>query len=283
MTTRKSFMQSLADLMKSSKGVIPLSTIRKQSKILETMPNIGEQVDGLQAAAKEIKSHIGKVTNATDKLTSNPMPYCDALVERTGRMGRDVVDGRILYEIERKAKQILIDFKDNETAMTSTEALIDKANGIIVSIEDRDCPENTKVESITRFLKGGALLHLNSREATHWLQELGIEEVFLQKFAKNASVRERQHHILLHGVLITFDPGNNRYLWEIEKANKLLKYSLLKARWIKLEGRRQKGQTHAHAMAVIGLAEVANHIIRDGLHQENRNFLKVALSCLKLS
>ena len=49
----------------------------------------------------------------------------------------------------------------------STEALIDKANGIIVNIEDRNCPEITKVELITRFLKGGALLHLNSRKATH--------------------------------------------------------------------------------------------------------------------
>src|SRR5258708_20884405 len=244
---------------------------KKQNKILETMANIGEWVDRLQAVAKEIESHIGKVTNATDKLTSNPTPYQDALLEGTGRMGRDVVDGRILYEIERKAKQILIDFKDNKTAMISTEALIDKANGIIASIEDGDRPENTKVESITRFLKGGALLHLNSREAAHWLWELGIEEVFLQKFTKNASVREKQHHILLRRVPITFDPGNDRHLQEIEEANELLKYLLLKARWIKPEGRRQKGQTHAHAMAVIGMAEAANCIIRDELNTSKAN------------
>src|SRR5260370_707242 len=107
---------------------------KKKNKILENMANIGEWVERLQAVAKEIKSHIGKVTNATDKLTSNPTPYQDALLEGTGRMGRDVVDGRILYEIERKAKQILIDFKDNKTAMISTQALIDKANAHAMAV-----------------------------------------------------------------------------------------------------------------------------------------------------
>ena len=150
--------------------------------------------------------------------------------------------------------------------MTSTEDLIKRANGIIMSIEDSDCPEPAKIKSITRFLKGRILLHLNSKEAAYWLREPEVKEVFLQKFAKNTSVRERQHHILLCRVPITFDPGNENYLWEIEEANGLLKYSLLKARWIKPEGRRQKGQTHAHAMAAIGLVETANRIIRDGLH-----------------
>ena len=131
------------------------------------MANIGEWADKIQVVAKKIESHIGKVTNATNKLTSNSMPYQDALLERIGRTGKDIVDGKILYKIERKAKQILVDFKDKKTAIMSTEALIDKANGIIVNIEDRNCPEITKVELITRFLKGGALLHLNSRKAAH--------------------------------------------------------------------------------------------------------------------
>ncbi len=150
--------------------------------------------------------------------------------------------------------------------MTSTEALIDKANEIIVSIDDNDWLDLTKVEAITRFLKGGILLHLNSREAARWLREPGIEEVFLQKFANNTTVRERLHHVILWGVPITLNPSNEGHLWEIEEANGLLKYSLVKARWIKPEGRRQKGQTHAHAMAVISIPETANCIIRDGLH-----------------
>lgn len=68
------------------------------------MANIGEWADKIQVVAKKIESHIGKITNATNKLTSNSMPYQDALLERIGRTGKDIVDGKILYKIERKAK-----------------------------------------------------------------------------------------------------------------------------------------------------------------------------------
>jgi hypothetical protein len=240
---------------------------KKQNKILESTASIGERTEGLRAAAKEIESHVGKVTNATDKLANSAMPYRDALMGGIGRTGGEAaIDGRIQLDAERKAKQILIDFKDNNAAMTSTEALIDKANEIIASIDDNDRPDVAKVEAMTRFLKGGVLLHLNSREAARWLREPGVEEVFLQKFASNATVRERLHHVLFQGVPITFDPGNEEHLREVEEANGLLKYSLVKARWIKPEGRRRKGQTHAHATAAIGMAETANRIIRDGVH-----------------
>ena len=240
---------------------------KKQNRILESTANIGEWAEGIWVAAKEIESHVGRVTDATDKIASNVTPYHDVLTGGPGRMGGEAaIDGRIQLDVKRKAKQILIDFKDNNAVMTSTEALIDKANEIIASIDDNDWPDLMKVEAITRFLKGGILLHLNSREAVCWLREPGIEEVFLQKFANNMTVRERLHHVILQGVPITLDPSNKGHLQEIEEANGLLKYSLVKARWIKPEGRRRKGQTHAHATAVISIPETANCIIKDGLH-----------------
>ncbi len=123
-----------------------------------------------------------------------------------------------------------------------------------------------KVEMITRFPKGRTLLHLNSKEVAHWLREPGVKEIFLQKFTKNMTVRERSYHILLYRVPITFDPANETHLWEIEEANGLVKYLFLKARWIKPEGRRQRGQTHVHATTTIALAKIANCLIGDGLY-----------------
>src|SRR5712692_8232687 len=52
---------------------------KKQNRILKSTANIGERAEGIQAVAKEIESHIGRVTNATDKIASNVMPYHDAL------------------------------------------------------------------------------------------------------------------------------------------------------------------------------------------------------------
>jgi len=73
---------------------------RKQNRILESMANISEWVEGLQAVVKEIESQVGKVTNASDKIVSTASPYQDALLEGPGRMGKKAVDGRVLYDIE---------------------------------------------------------------------------------------------------------------------------------------------------------------------------------------
>jgi hypothetical protein len=238
----------------------------KQSRILEATASVSERASGLQAVAKELESQMGKVTVATDKIANNPTPYRDALTEGIGRTNRDLVEGRVLIDMERKAKQILIVIKDFDSAMITTDELKEKANGIIAKIKDRDRPETVLVETITRFANGSTLLQLNSKEAVKWLREPDIEDVFLKKIAKDAFVKERPHNVLLRGVPITYDPGNEHHLREIEEANGLVKYSILKSRWIKPENRRRRGQTHAHATAVIALATTANSLIKQGLN-----------------
>jgi hypothetical protein len=54
--------------------------------------------------AKELKSQVDKVTIVSDKIVSNATPYCNALLEGHSREARGVVDGRILIDLERKAK-----------------------------------------------------------------------------------------------------------------------------------------------------------------------------------
>jgi hypothetical protein len=106
------------------------SLVSTQSKMLEATENLCERTSGLQAAAKEIERQVGKVTDATEKIANNPTPYRDALIEGSGRAIREAVDGRVLINVERKAKQIMIVIKDFDSAMISTDALKDKANGI---------------------------------------------------------------------------------------------------------------------------------------------------------
>ena len=230
-----------------------------QNKLLEATDNFRESANGLQVAAT-------KVASASDKLASNATPYRDALVEGSGRATKDTVDGRVLIDTERKAKQILIVIKDFDTSMLDTDQLMEKANNIIVKIDDCDRPDLVKVEAVTRFSNGGTLFQLNSKEAVKWLREPGNEDTFLKKLAKDAYVRERVHSVLLRGVPIIFEPGNESHLREIEEANSLSKFAIVKARWIKPEGRRCRGQTHAHVTAVIATAEKANILIKEGLN-----------------
>lgn len=237
----------------------------KQSEILEATASFNERTSGLQAVVKEIEGHVGKVTIATDRIASNATPYRDALLGDPDRVTKEAVEGRVLIDLERKAKQIMIIIKDFDTATMSVDNLVDKANGIIATIQDRGRPDTVKVETITRFLNGGTLLQLNSKEVAKWLREPDIEDTFLRKLAKDAYVKERPHNILLRGVPIIFDPNDQSHLREVKEINGLMKYSILKAKWIKPENRRRKGQTHAHVTASIGAAETANSIIKTGL------------------
>ena len=159
----------------------------------------------------------------------------------------------------------MIVIKDFDTAMMPMDKLVDKTNDIIAKIQDRDRPEVIRVESITRFPNGGTLLHLNSKEATKWLRDPGNKDTFLRQLDKDAYVKERPHNILLRGVPIIFDPGNQSHLQEVKEINGLIPNSIFKAKWIKPEIRRRKGQTHAHVTASIGAVETANSIIRGGL------------------
>lgn len=207
-----------------------------------------------------------KVASASDKLANNASPYRDTLVEGLGRASKDSVDSRVIIDTERKAKQILIVIKDFDTSMLDTDQLMDKANSIIAKINDCDRPELVKVETVTKFSNGGMLFQLNSKEAAKWLREPGNEDTFLKKLAKDCYVRERTHSVLLRGIPIIFEPGNESQLREIEEANGLSKFTIVKARWIKPEGRRCRGQSHAHATAVIATAKKANILIKEGLN-----------------
>ena len=236
-----------------------------QKKILEATTSFTDRANGLHSVAKELEGQISKVAVASDKIANNAAPYQDALLGGTRSDYRNVVDKRVLIDIDHKAKQIMLIIKDHDTALLNPEELANKANGIIDKIIDPNCPETVKVDLVVKFQKGGALFHYNSKEAVKWIRQPEIKDAFLQKFDKDAYVKECQHSVLLRGVPIILDPSKEANLREIEEVNGLAKFSIVKARWIKPEGRRQVGQTHAHSTAIIASANIANSIIKDGM------------------
>lgn len=237
----------------------------QQDKIIETTTALSNRADTIQTAVKEIDSQVGKVNDATTKFVNNPTPYRDTLVKGMDGVLRESAETRVRIDVERKAKQILIVIKDFDTAFLEPDALLNKVNKVIGEIEDSDRLEKVQVDFITKFPNGGALLHLNSKEAADWLKDPNVEDTFLKAFSKDAYVKECSYSILLRGVPIIFDPSSEEHLWDIEEENGLRKFSILKARWIKPEARRRNGQTHAHATAAIGSVETANSIIKEGL------------------
>jgi hypothetical protein len=238
-----------------------------QSKILELTDNTAKSTESLKESTEKLNSKINKVNESTTRFADTAKSYRDALVasEPSPGTGKNV-DPKILSDLDRKAKQVLVGFHDPTVENKSQAELKDKANDIIASLGELLPPEGAKVENVLKLRSGGAILQLNSKEAANWIRTTEVEIEFTKSFAELAHFRERHYNILVPRVPLTFDPSNQEHLREIEEANGLNALSITKARWIKPEYRRTPGQRLAHASITISSAATANKLIRDGMY-----------------
>jgi len=200
-----------------------------QRQILSSAENINKTTANLQSATKELEDKVGKVNDTTDKIANTTMSYKEALLSNPSKANKAGADPKVLSDLDRKARQILISYssmEDNATLNTSLLELKDRANRIIDDLEDPTRPATVKVEGLTRTRDGLLLLILNSKEVTDWLKEPDIEYKFTDKFAIGANFRDRSYNTLICWVPITFDPASWLHHREIEEANGLPCYEL---------------------------------------------------------
>ena len=239
-----------------------------QRKLLAAADSLNKSTENLCSTAKDLESKVVRVNDSTDKLASTTKSYRDAILAKPSSPNRTAVDPKVLDGVDRRARQILIGYSDagdNATLQTSLSELKDKANRIVIDMDDPTRPESITIENVSRTRDGSLLLLLNSKEATDWLREPDVEDKFLDKFAIGACFRDRSYHVILRWVPITFDPISRPHHREIEEMNGLPDQSIQKARWIKPVNRRRSGQTKAHATLTFNSADVANCAIKSGL------------------
>ena len=235
---------------------------------LETSEKTLSVTEELRGKSSDIISNLGKVTNVADKIADTMQSYRDMLVTRQAQTHKASAPPRILGDMERRAKQILIDIYDEEghnTLEKSLTELIDKANEVLGIMSDADKPKEVKVEAAVKTKKNAILLTMNSKEAVNWIRDPSNEVTFAEAFSKGAHIREREYILIAPRVPLTFDPENPDHLREIEETNSLPKLIIRKARWIKLAERRRKGQTLAHIILTVTSVNAANMLIKDGL------------------
>jgi hypothetical protein len=98
--------------------------------------------------AKELEGKVGKVAEAASKMESCAMSYRDALTTKNPLATGQGTNPKVLNNIDRRVKQILIEVFDTEgesTLARSTEELLDKANSIIKGIADKGKPGDAQV------------------------------------------------------------------------------------------------------------------------------------------
>ena len=235
---------------------------------LETAEKTLKVAEDLKGGTNDLISKVGNVTSVADKIASTTQSYRDALVSRQPPSHKTSIDPKVLGDIDRKAKQILIDVFNNDDDNTPEKSLaehIDKANEVISKMTDAKKPTRARVESASISRKGAILLTLDSKETVAWIREPENEMTFADSFVKGAHIRDRVFSLIAPSIPLTFEPDNATHLREIEEANNLPSRVIRKARWIKPIGRRRPGQTHAYAIMSLSSVVTANKIIKDGV------------------
>jgi hypothetical protein len=253
------------------------ATLREQIRGVQNTANeallstskVLKEVEEAKTEARDIARKVSKVTEATDKIASEAETYRDALLARPKQTSRNSVDPKVLTDMDRKEKQILVEIFDVEgkdTLAQSLTELVSKANGAITSMEDTGKPKDIKVLTAHKTRREAVILTLSSKEAADWLREPQNEVAFTKAFSEGSHIRDRTYSLVVPRVPITFEPKEDKHLREIEEVNGLTPSELRSVKWIKPIGRRRPDQTHAYAIFSFATAIAANTIIRDGLN-----------------
>ena len=157
------------------------ATLSGMDKVLKATETSAGMAKDLKSDASNILSKLGQVTNVADKIASTTQSYRDVLVNRQTPSLRATVDPKVLGDMDRRAKQILVELFDEDGERTydkSLAELITKANEALAGMTDANKPTNAKVDSVLKTRKNAVLLTLNSSEAANWVREPGNEETF---------------------------------------------------------------------------------------------------------
>ena len=221
--TQDDIRSDLAKLRKTLENQI-LQIQESCNTIIENTSKVMKGVEETKTGTKDLASRVDKVTDTTDKIALVNNSYRDALVSKPASSNRDSTDPRVLHDMDRKAKQILMDIFDedeNNILTKSLTSIIDKANESITRIQDKQKPKDAKVIAALKTRGHAVLLTLNSKEAVEWIREPSNEQGFADDFSPQAHIRERTYNLIVPRVPITFDPSKDTDLREIEEVNNM--------------------------------------------------------------
>jgi hypothetical protein len=241
-----------------------------EDKLIKSTEQLEKSAKCLEAAAAEIQVKIAVVTSMTSQLKIMVNSYKDALLKAPTQLahpghrqgGTDPAIGR---SVDRKTRQVLIDFMDDQMSALSEMAVKEKILDSIKQISFPLSPKNVAIKEVTKLRNNGIVVLFNTKEVADWLQNTEIELIFTASLAMGASIRPRQHIILVLKIPTTLDSNCEVHLREIEEINQLKDHSISKIRWIKPENRCKPDQQLVHTSFTLSSVKAANICIRDGI------------------
>ncbi|KAF8271796.1 hypothetical protein EI94DRAFT_1697817 [Lactarius quietus] len=196
--------QTIPDLLKELEGNFSKVLEQKLSVLEEKIVAPPRPNEHLKSATKE----IGQAAQSIKAVASKMAKLTQA-------------DPRVLRDLDRKARQILVDTKDEKLINSSLAAIKEK---------------------ISKLRRGGFTVLFKEKEVMEWMQDVGVECKFILAIAEDATLVKRTFPILVPHIPLTFDPSETGHLREVEECNELPEGSIIRARWIKPAYRRTRSR-----------------------------------------
>jgi len=261
---RKDLMEMYTAIEKRLNGIQETTneTLTSSSKLLKDLENVA-------AATKDLTGKVSKITDTAERIAMDTSKYRNTVLTRPTLTIRATTDPKVLGDLERKCRQILVEHLDTEGTNLLSKSLTEltsKANKAISTIEDLSKPKDIKVQTLFKTCQGALVLTLDSKEAVAWIKQPENEIAFTMAFAEGSHIAERSYSLITLSIPILFNPKDNKHLRKVEEANRLSAKEIIKAKWIKPIGRRRPDQTHAFVIITLSSADSANVLIRDGMN-----------------
>jgi hypothetical protein len=244
---------------------IALST---QDQLKSVTKEIEQAAVSIGTSADDIRNSIVKVSDTSTQLATTATTYRDTLLNAPAHSQERSThsDPRIHRDVDRKARQILIDTMDEKILGASLTEIKNKVSAAFQAITDPPPPKDTTIVEISKLRRGGITILFKDIEVIKWLQDPATEVNFTAEIAPDAMITKRSYAILVPRIPLSFDPASSDHLREIEESNDIPPGAIVKARWIKPEYRRTPEQRAAHAIFSIRDPNIANICIRDGIY-----------------
>ena len=167
--------------------------------ILDNTSKVLSGIEEAKTDTKDLASKVNKVTNTADKIASDANSYRMALLSKPVAANKTAANPRVLSDMERKAKQILMDIydKDDDNILSkSLTYIVEKANETIAGLKCASKPKDIKVVAALKMCGKAVLLTLSSKEAVNWIREPLNETEFSTDFSAESQIRERSFNLI---------------------------------------------------------------------------------------
>ena len=249
------------------------SLVANQKGLQMATENLANKTDTLQKILQEIGSSAKEASELTDQLSNMVTLYKEALLtasnaapqSSTLQLHRTIEDPRLMWDLNRKNRQLLIEMGKEAVDERSAMELREKIEAMFQSMT-QPSPGDAKVQEINKLRNGGVIIWMETKEMAEWLREPTNKKEFMDKLDANMQIKERTYPLVVPRVPISFEPDNQEHLWEIEMGNNLEPNTISKARWIKPMYRRHLKQRVAYTTISLSSASEANRFIRDEMY-----------------